>query len=451
MTIHHSSLHCLLGCFLLWPTLAQSQVPLEWRFDLRPEVEEFAVPTTPALPQSGLISFRGKPSDELTLVVECNTRCADLRIHVRIPEPTPTRVREVLLNPSPLHPTERTRVWQVQSSVLPESTQAWLVFTLTNPAQQFFRQVMRLAPEPPSDPAACSTINDSTLDKLQAFATARLGRPEHDPLVWIVSTSGIIHRRPTRTAHEEDRIGVVVYGRRDVVETLTVRRSSASRDPDIIHTTGAPSPSVAEKLVSIPAKPLCGSLTALLSDFAPPRAEIAILRWKADEGKYVDHTKFDFSVARRYRGALWMGTVWTQLDDPEFGLTDQKRIYVRDRRAPGMRYVVGATAYTRPVAFGTGADAASASPFLAFTLDRRFDDVMGGVSFALFGGQVQLLAGVHAGRVNRLEGGYRVGASFSGEAAALPVSRTWQADLIVGAGFNLQIAGELVKAFAAWK
>jgi hypothetical protein len=171
----------------------------------------------------------------------------------------------------------------------------------------------------------------------------------------------------------------------------------------------------------------CTTLTVELGDFDSGRGVVDIdLIGETSEQKL---GSFEIGIAPLYTGAFSFGAVWTKLASPAFGLvyngTDSIVTQTDDAGSFRIKYAIFYT------------------PFLMGARDIR----KGGLNINPTLGSAYVTAGVHAGRVRRLNGesGVHIGDAFTGTSAEVPVQRRWRTDFFVGTSIDLRAAVQLFK------
>jgi hypothetical protein len=261
---------------------------------------------------------------------------------------------------------------------------------------------------------------------------------------------------------------VVVSGPKQLLPRLTVERSSAFGVSSGIRILGEEVrvkalPGIRRQAEGTP--PECGTRTVTLHNFAPGRGEVGIsLRTDKSEEQL---GKFEFAVNPLYSGAFSFGISRSALADPTFGLvfngtdsiitesenstrddddpTEEQGLLERQRILYGVFYTHFFTKRDiekSPLIFG---------PTVGFALNDIDDNVFVGGSL-LVQGSLSLMAGLHMGKVTRLdpESGLEVGSAFDGASGEIPTERRWRGDLYLGIALDLRAAARFLQtAFGA--
>ena len=263
----------------------------------------------------------------------------------------------------------------------------------------------------------------------------------------VVSPLGNVLDRPVESIDEDDLVRVIIWGDPDLLPRLRVRRTSPFRTPGGIRIVGQDADIAKFRQLSAgPEKP-CEELTVKLADFEPGKGVVEISLIGADEELTLG--SFELGVAPLYTGAFSFGAVWTKLANPTFGLvfngTDSIITQTDDAGSFRIKYAV----FYTPFILGPRdirKRGLSVNPTLGIVLDDVSDNVLVGASVDILS-SAYLTAGVHAGRVRRIddESGLDVGEAFDGNASQIPVQRRWRTQFFLGTSIDLRAAVQLFR------
>ncbi len=263
---------------------------------------------------------------------------------------------------------------------------------------------------------------------------------------FVVTPAGSVVYRPGDRVDENDRVRVVVVGDARLVPQLAVKRQSAFRTPGALNIVGQGS----TLPFDFKAATGCDSTAFVLGDFAPGQGQVQISVINAD-GSQTPVGSFDFGVHTLYSGVFALGAFRTELRDPTFGVTRSGGDTVLTQTGDGTPRVLYALTYT-PFVWGRR-DIEKESPWyqhlnpmVGVVLSDIRNNAVLGVSADLVN-SIYLQAGVHAGRVSRLDprSGLRLGDEFTRPADEIPTVTEWDADWFMGASLDLRAAVELLR------
>ena len=284
----------------------------------------------------------------------------------------------------------------------------------------------------------------------------------------VVTPLGQVLLRPGNVIDEDDSLRVTLSGAVQLLPRLMVRRSSEFRVVSAVRIAGSDIqvqelPGMERHAAGQP--PACSTRVVTLHDFAPGRGEVQI-SVRTEEGED-ELGKFEFSVNPLHTGAFSLGIVRSSLADPTFGLffngTDsvitERENPSRDAEDPAREEgrlererILYGVFYTPFFArLDLEKEKLVIKPTIGFALNDISDNVfLGGT--VLIQSSISLMAGVHWGRVTRLDprSGLDVGSTFDGSTTAIPTVRRWRGDLFLGAGLDLRAAAQFLRtAFGA--
>ena len=299
------------------------------------------------------------------------------------------------------------------------------------------------------------SVGSSLGELLTADCTAELARWQDQPTYsgaenlaqFVVTPIGNVVFRPGDVVDENDVVRVVVVGASEVVSRLKVQRQSAFRTPGVLNVLGQGS----TLPFNFKGALTCASGAFLVADLAPGQGQVQ-MSMVQDDGTAQPVGSFDFGVNTLYAGAFALGAIRTELRDPTFGVSVVGADSVLTETADGTPRVLYLLSYT-PFLWGPRDVSKSVpayqhlNPFFGVVLNDIANNAVMGVSLDLES-SVYLQAGVHAGRVTRLDprSGLRLGDAFSGGASAVPTVTEWDWDWFVGASLDLRVAVQLLQA-----
>jgi hypothetical protein len=269
---------------------------------------------------------------------------------------------------------------------------------------------------------------------------------------FLVTFTGNVLARTHPEVDETDQVVVYVRGPQRVVERIVVRRTSEFRQlggfPVVGEDVQIPRSLLRE---STGAADQCRIATALVENFAGDKAAEIELSAAVESSDGAVERKvtgsFDFAVNRLYRGALSLGVLRTDLEDPSFHVEGTDSLIVR--RDGGRRYLYALM--LTPYILGRRSvehwSIRRAYQYLNPTVGVVVDDIdgnaLGGATLELPGG-VFLTAGYHMGKVTRLpDDSPGVGARALPGASHL-TEEHWDGDWFYSVSIDLRAASKLL-------
>lgn len=270
-----------------------------------------------------------------------------------------------------------------------------------------------------------------------------------------VTPTGRVERRPgVRQVDEDDVVVVRVHGPIPLLKQLRVERASAFRDPGGIRVLGeeivipATARDVVEQAAGVKPEPKCGVDGFTLTDFASGEGEVSI-EARTDQGSE-KVGEFSFAVNPLYDGSFSLGFIWTDLEDPRFGVVFNGRdSVVSEVKDPSDELRGDYAFFYTPFwpARDVEKDQVRLSPTIGVLLEDTLENFLAGGAID-YRASLYLIGGVHFGRVQRLDERSELapGDPFPGPETDIPVVKEWDAGLFFGVSLDLRVVGKILKS-----
>lgn len=401
--------------------------------------------------EGGKVTAKGVLGVDLKSVVNITAEGATFAVGLRSLDPAKVAVTVggAALTPAASKPNEVT--YQLAP---PKGGEASLVVSYNGTAVATV-QLAALSDDgaqaPPSSPGTTSSIKD--LLKTPCPTQVDLPAPRKDTVNMLVTPLGnVIAIDSPEGIDENDTIVVTVLADAALLPYLRVVRTSDLRLGGGINILGA-DVQVPTEFTHKGAKgakaSACGTLQAMLRDFAPGRGTIAInLQTGSDQ---VTLGTIELAIHPLYTGMFSLGGAWGRVVDQEFDVASNGTNSVVTTTNTGDRQFSYVLLYT-PFVWGPRDIQRSASfidhlnPSVGFSLSSPLDNVFAGASIDLLNSVVFTL-GMQVSHVARLDpnSGLTPGSPFTGSRDDLPISKEWKTGLFWAVSVDLRAAVQLVR------
>lgn len=285
------------------------------------------------------------------------------------------------------------------------------------------------------------------------LASSRAGHP-----VFVVGPVANVLYRTHSHVRENDQVVVFVRGPRSVVRQIAVRRSSDFQQigdfPLVGEGSTAPD-GLAEYATGRDTDPdnVCVVSPHRVENFAGGKAGQVELSYATidDAGKTERNVTgtFDFGVRRLYRGALSLGVMRTDLQDPTYSVAEGDSVLLES--GAGRRY--GYALFLTPFIWGRR-DVEEWSlyrlpmyitPSVGVGLEKIGENALLGATLELPAG-LFLTAGWHAGKVDRPVSGLRPGMVVPSSRRTAPSESRWEHGVFYSLSVDLRAASKFFSA-----
>lgn len=299
-------------------------------------------------------------------------------------------------------------------------------------------------------PVQESPVQNSTLNYVAAVSAAKASAQEFiagdnndvyysakdNKAAFVIDHLGNVLARPGTSIDEDDEIHIYVVAPASIIGNLSVKRTSATRDPTVVYYMGEEQ--FKENAAGIGAKYEIKNV--VLGDFAPGEASVSIETMQVT-GAASPAKSFGFVVNRLYAGAFSFGPLYTFLEDNEYGLVSTAQgnvISITESKSPRIHY---ALTYS-PFIFGKMDIQKSSlmiAPFIGASVNNISENAIAGINLGR-PGMFHVVLGYHYGRVTLLneDSGLSEGSAFSGNAEEIPTVTKWKGNVCIGATFDLR-------------
>ena len=258
----------------------------------------------------------------------------------------------------------------------------------------------------------------------------------------VVATDGFVISRPTAPMDENDDLVVYVMGSPDVLQTVRVVRTSATRAVGQSRRLGSEQMGGIRRQGAQDESTACGWARAELGDFEPGEGKFRIT---TGTGTQVSNADVTLRVNPLYHGAFSFGPVVSWLRDRSYTVLGDTTVAQSEGGSSDGHYVLSYTHFLlgpRDVEKGRRL---YLNPMVGITLNKPLESVFGGVSLDFGGGDVFITAGAHGREVTRLDNreGVAVGRKLPAGLTSAPTQEVWRWAPFVGVQIDIRAAVDL--------
>ena len=258
----------------------------------------------------------------------------------------------------------------------------------------------------------------------------------------VVATDGFVISRPSEPMDENDDLVVYIMGNPEVLQTVRVVRTSATRAVGQSRRLGSEQMGGIRRQGAQGESTACGWARAELGDFEPGEGKFRIT---TGTGTQVSNADVTLRVNPLYHGAFSFGPVVSWLRDRSYTVLGDTTVAQSEGGSSDGHYVLSYTHFLvgpRDVEKGRRL---YLNPMVGITLNKPLESVFGGVSIDFGGGDVFITAGAHGREVTRLDDreGVAVGRKLPAGITSVPTQEVWRWAPFVGVQIDIRAAVDL--------